>query len=203
MTRVKRVKSGQRHEVGTCTLPGRLMVSWDERKTCWGLGQAGRKLPGATPQMKVRFLDWLTPKLPALSTPKRTCMTTAGIIRGDEWIMQKQIFEPELPAFNTHLSTPACNFQELQGKTNGSLGKQMIRPNLPAFCTSKRACGDIDKIASATPHQCIVQTQVCNKLCALSNSYFKPPHARMPELSCLFTLSPFFLWAMHKLQLCC
>ena len=57
----------------TCTPPGRLMVSWGERKTCSSDGQSGRGLPGATPQMKVRLRDWLTPKLPALSTPKRTC----------------------------------------------------------------------------------------------------------------------------------
>jgi hypothetical protein len=55
------------------TSPGRLMVSCGERNTCSGAGQAGRSLSGATPQMNVRLRDWLTPKLPALSTPKRTC----------------------------------------------------------------------------------------------------------------------------------
>ena len=56
----------------TWTLPGRLMVSWEERKTCWGLGHWGSRLSGATPQMKVRLRDWLTPKLPAFSTPNLT-----------------------------------------------------------------------------------------------------------------------------------
>ena len=57
----------------TSAPPGSLMVSWGERNTCSGCGHSGSTLPGATPQMKVRFRDWLTPKLPAFSTPKRTC----------------------------------------------------------------------------------------------------------------------------------
>jgi hypothetical protein len=53
--------------------PGSLMVSCGEWKTCSGAGHSGISLPGATPQMNVRLRDWLTPKLPAFSTPKRTC----------------------------------------------------------------------------------------------------------------------------------
>ena len=35
-------------------------------------GQSGSRSPGAAAQMKVRLRDWLTPKLPAFSTPNRT-----------------------------------------------------------------------------------------------------------------------------------
>lgn len=64
--------------VPTCTPPGSLMVSCGDLKTCSGLGQSGSTLPGATPQMNVRLRDWLTPKLPAFSTPNRTCRVHSG-----------------------------------------------------------------------------------------------------------------------------
>ena len=57
----------------TLTPPGKLMVSCGERKMCSSCGQSGSRSPGAAAQMKVRLRDWLTPKLPAFSTPKRTC----------------------------------------------------------------------------------------------------------------------------------
>ena len=69
----------------TCTPPGRLMVSCGDLNTCSSVGQSGRGLPGATPQMKVRLRDWLTPKLPAFSTPNLTC----GARRGLSYIAQR------------------------------------------------------------------------------------------------------------------
>ena len=68
-------KHNRRDHTLTSAPPGSLMVSCGDLKTCRGWGHSGRALPGATPQMKVRFLDWLTPKLPAFSTPKRTCIS--------------------------------------------------------------------------------------------------------------------------------
>ena len=53
--------------------PGRLMQSCGDAKTVRGCGHAGSVSPGAAAQMKVRLRDCDTPKLPALSTPKRTC----------------------------------------------------------------------------------------------------------------------------------
>ena len=41
----------------TLTLPGRLIVSWGDLKTCRGLGHTGRCSPGAAAQMKVLFRD--------------------------------------------------------------------------------------------------------------------------------------------------
>ena len=49
------------------------MVSWGVRKQCMRRGQSGSSSPGAAAQMKVRLRDCATPKLPAFSTPKRTC----------------------------------------------------------------------------------------------------------------------------------
>jgi hypothetical protein len=69
---IMRLRGGKPHW-RTCTLPGSLMVSCGEWNTCWGEGQSGSASPGAAAQIKVRLRDWLTPKLPALSTPKRTC----------------------------------------------------------------------------------------------------------------------------------
>jgi hypothetical protein len=55
------------------TPPGRLMQSCGDLNTVSGRGQSGSVSPGAAAQMNVRLRDCDTPKLPAFSTPKRTC----------------------------------------------------------------------------------------------------------------------------------
>ena len=55
-----------------CTPPGRLIVSCGDLNTWRTCGHSGSLSPGAAAQMNVRLRDCETPKLPALSTPKRT-----------------------------------------------------------------------------------------------------------------------------------
>ena len=110
MCRLRRCKG--RH-MFTSAPPGSLMVSWGDRNTCSGWGHSGSTLPGATPQMNVRFLDWLTPKFPALSTPKRTCIKVHPLTVSTRLTMASASFARELYFSDTGVCHGICQQPDL------------------------------------------------------------------------------------------
>ena len=127
------------------------MVSCDERKTCCGLGQAGRMLSGATPQMKVRLRDWLTPKLPAFSTPKRTCMHKSS---------------PCLAIATPKECRRTCLTQAKQAQiatlTNKATGKQQ---NCLVMLSTQKARSQ-QQMASGVKNECRMERQASSSIAA-------------------------------------
>ena len=104
----------------TSAPPGSFMVSWGEGNTYSGCGHSGRTLPGATPQMKVRFRDWLTPKLPAFSTPKRTC--THSPHPGDQLAAWRSLAFPQPPETFGRFSFALHSMPAADGQPEGGGG---------------------------------------------------------------------------------